>query len=202
MKMCSAKLEVQQIEAIIDIPGYKDWFKNQKENQSEIRSCFEGSTNHSLRLMICCGKLSLEILNSLYNRFCLEKDQQGYNIHCSILHLTTKVDVKELMLKIMEKSKMCHNRCPLDPESQKIFITNDIYELEKRQFDLASSFDVIGQFVCSDMIDGSTIDAWNSVLAIPNKDNHFVQDGFREFFLYAFLIRKPSCCLLKPQFRG
>ena len=200
--MCSAKLEAQRIEKIIDIPGYKDWFKNQKENQSEIRTCFEGSTKHSLRLMMCCGELSLEILQSMHKVFCLEKAQHVYNIYCSILHLTTRTDVKELMLKFMDKSKICHNRCPLDPESQKIYITNDIYELEKRQFDLASSFDVIGQFVCSDMIDGSTIDAWDSVLDIANKDNHFVQDGFREFFVYAFLIRKPSCCLLKPQFRG
>ena len=205
-KICRNRHDIHQIIDIVDIQGYEDWFESQKENQTKIQECLHTNLVHSLRLMTCCQQISERILDVIFFLFCSEKSQNEYDITCTILHYISRPHPKSLLFEIIEKSKICTRGCPIDPRArQRLMITDDMHQLMRRQFDLASTFDNIRQLICSDAFGASAQNVWTMILAHHHDPQNYRPDeknNLLDFVLYMSLFRLPSCCLLYQQLEG
>ena len=189
----------ENIVNVIEISEYKDWFESQGENQAKITDCVEGGLRHALLLAVCCRNFSKELLDSTYFLLCSGKAEDTF---CKLINLTIESSKNADFFGVIGKSYICHGNCPLDLEKDSVRRrrTTDFQfdRLKKRQFDLASTFDTIRQFICSDMEEGSTLDAWNPIVKshLAQKHDEIDSINFSNGFLHAFLFRKPACCLV------
>ena len=151
---------------------------------------------HLMKLTICCEEFSAQILNSIHDVVCSDKVKSNYRDMCWILTITNRDETKRLLYKIIEKSNICQYRCPLNQKSN--FKRNHGGK-GKRQFDLASTFDTIGQFLCGDVLNRSTQDGLHFLFKeLGKKDNPVGH----EYLRYMLLVRRPVCCLLQSKLRG
>ena len=195
--LCSKDLEFRQFMAIMNVDGYKKWFENLEGGEvKNFTKCFDNSVKHSLRMVVCCEEVSEKIMDSIFNLICSEENEHDYNFKCKILHFITRPENKKNLFQIIEMSKICHDMCPLDPPPKKARAQRNLRTIQKRQFDLASTFDTIKQYVCHDVLEDSAIDAWNHILTMFY-DNPTQSDQRSSYFLVGMLLRKPACCLLK-----
>ena len=120
---------------------------------------------------------------------------------CWILTITNRDVMKRLLFDIIEKSNICDNRCPLD-HNKKSNTEQNYSRKNKRQFDLASTFATIGQFMCEDVLEGSTQDGLHFLfkeLDVRNRDDNPEEHKYLRCML---LMRRPVCCLLQNELRG
>ena len=193
-------MEIRQITAIINVNGYRKWFESLEpvDTKHTITLCMDNSTKHSLRMAICCGKVSEEIIGSIQRIICSKRNDN--NFYCQILQFLTRPENMKILFKIIEISNICRaqHMCPLDFPTETASTTRNLHVIQKRQFDLASTFDTIRQFACNDVLNGSIIDAWSHILVQffndPAKAESYLNSNY---FLAGTLLRKPACCLVK-----
>ena len=197
--LCSENPDIYQLTNVIDVDGYREWFKKliPAETKNIIR-CFDNSVKHSLKMLVCCKEFSEKMITSIYSMICSEEKQANNNFICEILHFITRPENIETVFQIIEMSKFCNEMCPLDLPTKNARNTRSLHELYKRQFDLASTFDIIKQFACRDVTDGLTTDAWSFILSYEDLKKDAV-DQRPNPFLVAMPIRKPACCLLMAE---
>ena len=198
MQWCSGHNQ-ENIINVINVSKYEAWFESQGENQAKITDCVERGLRHALLLGVCCTNFSEELLDSTYFLLCSGKAEDTF---CKFINITIESSKKENFFGVMGKSYFCHGNCPLDLEKDSVRRrrTTDFQfnRLKKRQFDLASTFDAIGQFICSDMEEKSKLDAWNPIVTshLAKKHEGIDSNRYSKEFLYMFVFRKPACCLL------
>ena len=200
MQWCSGH-NPEKIVNVIEISKYEDWFESQGENQTKITDCIEEGLRHALLLGVCCRNFSEELLDSTYYLLCSGKAE---DVFCKSMNIAIKSSKDADFFGVIGKSYICHGNCPLDLEkdSARRRRTTDFQfdRLKKRQFDLASTFDAIGQYICSDMEESSTLDrdAWNPIVTsyLAEKHEGIDSNRYSKEFLYMFVLRKPACCLL------
>ena len=202
--LCSNEFDFQSIKQMIDVGKYKSWMERTGyQRQAKIWSCMDESVKHSTKLSVCCGAISKQILKSAQDIVCSDKAEEKSSTMCWILIITNRDETKRLLFKIIEKSNICNNCCPLDHDHDKKSKTEQNHNKKnKRQFDLASTFDTIGQFMCEDVLEGSTQDGLHFLfkeLSEGNKDDNPVQ---HKYFWYMLLVRRPVCCLLQSEQSG
>ena len=188
--------------SVIKISEYKDWFKSQGENQTEITDCIEGGLKYAMQLAVCCGNISQEILGSTYYLFCSGKAE---DVFCKLIDKAIKSGTDANFFSVIGKSKICNGSCPFNLEkhrARRLRSTDfQFNRLKKRQFDLASTFDAIEQFICSDMEKSSSNDAWNPIIVSHHLAKENDDIDYNEF-LYMFVFRMPACCLLDRRSRA
>ena len=200
MQWCSGHNQ-ENVMNVIKISEYKDWFKSQGENQTKITDCIEEGLRHALLLGVCCRNFSEELLDSTYFLLCSGKID---DVFCKFINIIIKLGTDANFFRVFGRSAICHGNCPFDLEIEHVRslrTTNfKFHRQNKRQFDLASTFDSIGQFICSDMEESSTLDrdAWNPIVTshLAKKHEGIDSNRYSKEFLYMFVFRKPACCLL------
>ena len=163
------------------------------------------SAKHVMKLTLCCGEFSAQILDSFHNLACFDKTEEFSGIMCGILTIADRIGIKKMLYELTEKSKICYDRCPIHQKSD--HVKNNLKTRNKRQFDLASTYDAIGQIMCKDVQEGSTeLDEWHYLFEKPGVDGDEVDDDYppaeREYLRYAVLLRRPGCCLRLAEQRG
>ncbi|KAL5269067.1 hypothetical protein ACHWQZ_G002786 [Mnemiopsis leidyi] len=198
MMLCSNVVDFQLIKQMININEYKVWLKSTEDlSQIAIRSCMDESVVHLMKLTVCCGDFSKQILDSVQNLVCSHKTEDNPTAMCRILTIATRFETQGMLIQIIEKSNICHDNCPLGFISD---VENNLKGRNKRQFDLASTFAGIGQFACSDVLKGSTqYDDWSFLMEMSRQDH---QSAEHEYLRYMILVRRPLCCLLQNEIRG
>ena len=189
----------ENIVNVIEVSKYKDWFESQGENKRKITDCVEGGLRYALLLAVCCKNFSAELLDSTYYLIC---DGKAEDTFCKFINITIKSGRDANFFGVIGRSAICQGNCPFDLEIEHVrsLRTTNVkfHRQNKRQFDLASTFDSIGQFICSDMEERSTLDAWNPIVTshLAKKHEAIDENKFEKEFLYMFVFRKPACCLL------
>ena len=171
---------------VIDVEKYRNWYDNiAGDEQKTIQSCMDDSAKHLMRMTICCGNFSAQVLEILLNSVCSGKAEDRYlNAVCKIL--TTKRDTRNNLFQLIKKSNMCHDQCPLKSKIAR----------NKRQFDLASIFDNIAQYMCEDVFEGSADDKGHLIEVGIRIEQQMVE---QEYLLFTILMRRPMCCLFQVQ---
>ena len=199
---CSSSFNNQTVHDIVDVEGFRDWFNESLErvDQDKITNCIDQTLKYSMQLVFCSREIYEKVLNSMQYLFCSEESNKDDTLLCEILSIFRKPEAKKLMPELLRMS----NICPPDTNVSK---KSSSQRIDKRQFDLASTFDTIGQFFCEEIVDDTFVEAWNDVLATtfknkydePHKDDY---NFANKYFLYPFLLRRPCCCLLQRDFHG
>ena len=154
---CSNEFDFQSIKQMIDVRKYKSWMERTGyQRQAKIWSCMDESVKHSTKLSVCCGGISKQILNTIQDLVCSDKAEEKSSTMCWILTITNRDETKRLLFDIIEKSNICNNCCPLD-QNEKSNMKQNHSGRNKRQFDLASTFDTIRQFLCEDVQGGPKV---------------------------------------------
>ena len=200
---CSHDFDFQSIKKMIDVGEYKSWFESTGyHDQERIRSCMDESVKHLMKLTVCCEKFSEQILDSVHAVVCSDNVENKYSNMCWILTITNRDETKRLLFDIIEKSNICNNRCPLD-QNEKSDMKQNHSGRNKRQFDLASTFATIGQFLCGDILEGSTQDGLHYLFKILSEKGNSQGDMDKsvehEYLRYMLLVRRPVCCLLQSE---
>ena len=200
MSLCSKNLEIRQITKIMDVDGYKKWYENLVPDnlKQNITQCVENSTGWSLKMVVCCENVSERMMNSIYRRLCLAENQANYNIYCTILRFFMRPETKKILFKMIKMIKVCHDMCPFYYPTKNARATR-IHTLQKRQFDLASTFAILREQVCYNVLDGSTSLNYTLIKYLKFIENVWVGPDADRLYLVVVLLRRPACCLLKEQ---
>ena len=185
----------------MDVDGFRDWFNEslKRVDQDKITDCIDQTLKYSMQLVFCSREIYEKFLDSMQYLLCSEESNEDDTFVCQILPLFRKPEAKKLIPELLRMV----NICP-DTNMSKKSLSQRI---QRRQFDLASTFDAIGQFFCEEIVDDTFVEAWNDVLAstFKNKDDKPHKDDYNfanKYFLYPFLLRRPCCCLLQRDFHG
>ena len=177
---------------MIDIGEYKNWFESIAEDeQKTIQSCMDDSAKHLMKLNICCGNFSAQVLGYVLNLVCSKRAEDRYLYpFCKILAINS--ETRNTLFQLIEKSNICRNQCPLKPG---IAPTKRISKRKnKRQFDLTTVFDNIAQHMCGDVFEESTQDEWHLIELGIRVEQQLVE---QEYLLFALFTRRPTCCLFQ-----
>ena len=200
--LCNKDLNIHDIKDIIYVKGYKTWYENLEpvDTKHVISHCLENTVKRSLKIVVCCKEDSERMINSIHHLICSEKNKDDTNFYCKILHLITSPENMKSLSKIIEMFGICRDRCPLDLPTKHKGVTRDLDRLQKRQFDLASTFDVLKQHVCYDVLGSSRTDTPSMFIDfIENELDDRTGNVSDPRFLTLKLFRRPACCLLKGQ---
>ena len=204
VSLCSKNLDIHQITKIMEVQGYRKWYESLEtdELKQSITQCVENSTKFSLKMVVCCESVSERMMSSIYRRVCPAENQSkmNNNIYCKILYFITRPETKKILFKIIKTFKVCHDVCPFDYPTMNTRVTRNLHTLvQKRQFDLASTFAILREQTCYDVLDGSTVLNYTLFKYLKFIENVWVGNDADQLFLGLVLLRRPACCLLKEQ---
>lgn len=196
---CSNGFNNHIVTDIIDVSGHNHWFDelNQVE-KNRIFDCIDKTLKYSMQLVFCSEEIYGNVVDSMQYLFCSEEVQNGNTILCKVLFLSTKPEIKQPLNQLIEILNIC-------PDAKAM---NTFQVIRKRQFDLASTFDTIKQYFCSEIVDKKFVGKWFEVLVSTTKNEYDpstkdVDSSFAaKYYLYPFLLRRPYCCLLQLHFHG
>ena len=194
IRFCSNNFDSQLIKNVIDVGKYRGWFESVAgDKQKTIQSCMDDSAKHLMRMTICCGNFSAQVLEYVLNLICSKHVEDKFlSPICSIFTLNINNETRNTLFQLIEKSNICHDQCPLKPGKAP---TKRISKRKsKRQFDLASIFDNIAQFMCGDVFEESAHDEWHLIELGIQVEQQLVE---QEYLLIALLTRRPTCCLFQ-----
>ena len=197
MGLCSKNLTIRKITKIMDVDGYKKWYKNLEPDykKQRITRCVENTIGWTLNMVLCCEEVTERAMNTIDRVLCPAESQADYNLHCKFLHYITRPEIKKILFKEIKMLKMCHNMtCSFYLPTRNARATRSLH---KRQFDFASSFDILREHVCYDVLDGSTLLNYTLAKYLEFIENAWVGPDADQIFLGLVLLRRPACCLLE-----
>ena len=203
MGLCSKNLTIRQITKIIDVDGFKKWYGDLEpaEGKQRITQCVENTIGWSLNMVLCCEEVTERTINTIYRVVCTAENQANYNIYCKILRFFMRPEIKKILFKKIKMLKMCYKMtCSFYLPTRNTRATRSFLELQKRQFDFASSFAILREQVCYDVLDGSTSLNYTLAKYLEFIENAWVGPDADQILLGLVLLRRPACCLLKEQF--
>ena len=180
------------------------WVQNRSEDErKKINTCLRNEITTSMQLVICCKEASTRLFNILISNvnsfFCLDQSRR-YNLECIMIHFFTKAEAQDLMFKIVTKFKFCDNNCPIDwirsEENRKGRTSKGLFGVQKRQFDMESTFDYIEHVICRALDEIFTPDTWKSIIAEELKK---ADKQTETFYMMVAVFRRPICCILKDR---
>ena len=174
-----------------DVTEVESWFNYKPPSKrKQICKCFDKSLTRVMKLLACCEIYSRYLAGILVEGtvklFCENDGTAVKTSACQIARILAKKEEQDMIFSIIREIGMCEASCPLNMAELGTFSGTGNLDLEKRQFDIASTNNLF-QEVC--MYTDEEI--LQSLVHGP---------GFslevQRFFSYTLIMRGSYCCLL------